>query len=107
MSKGRFMYLNFNQRRVGFVAMTVDRQAGQVHYAVSCLHDSDKFDRDVAQSLSTHRLAMGEGVRTVSLPHNANGHEISMAVMKNMVRNSLAPTKLRKAATQWLNRPQQ
>ncbi len=102
--KNRFMYLSLNQRRVSCIVMQVDRVRNTVRYALSCLHDSDSFDREVAQSLALSRLN-GNDSREVALPHNASGHQISVAVMKNISRNSSAPTKARRAADRWLAQP--
>lgn len=102
-NRTRFMYLVFGNRRVGCLAMQVNRVAGTVSYGVSVVHDVDSFDREVAQSLANKRL--DNQPTMVSLPPGATGHDISMAVMKNVSRNSAAPTKARRAAVRWLRRP--
>ena len=98
--KNRVMYLALDNRRVGCLAMSVDRITNRVRYALSVVHDTDTFDRQYAQELAFRRLR--ETPREVALPPEANGHQISMAVLRNVSRWSEAPTKARAAADKWL-----
>lgn len=85
---------------VGCVAIKVSKSKKFAKYQVSVLNPLDRFDRAMARQLALGRLA--EAPYTVRLVANATMHDITTAVMDDIVLDSNAPTRARKAARVWL-----
>lgn len=103
LSNKRVMYLrDYNYKPVGCIALTVDRANNAVQYQVSALNPIDKFDRRVARQLALGRMV--ETPVTVSIPKEASMHDISEAVMLNIVQNKVKfPARAVKGAKLWLH----
>ncbi len=102
----RVQYLrDENGQPVGCIAIRLHRDVGElywslVEYQVSVLNPQDQFDRGVARQLALGRLV--ESPYTVRVPQNPTMYEISRAVMKDIARDSGAPSRARRAARIWL-----
>jgi len=99
-STPRFLYLNVRGKRVGCVAVSVDREHAVVHYRTSVKHPKDEFSKEKARVIAAGRLASEP--ETVRVHADANSYEISSAVMLHLSRKSDAPARARKAAEEWL-----
>jgi hypothetical protein len=96
----RVMYLrDSNGLPVGCLAIKLNGSK-TVTYQYSVLNPLDKFDREVSRVLAKGRLV--ENPITVSLPFLASRHDISEAVLRDILSNSSAPSRARRAARLWL-----
>lgn len=100
MSTPRYMYLTVSGRRVGCLAVNMDRARGVVSYRTSVLHKNDVFSKEKARVIASGRLAVAPV--EVSVPYTASSHEISTAVMLHLSRCESTPSSARKAAVEWL-----
>ena len=73
-----------------------------VEYRVSVRNPQDHFDKSVARQLALGRCV--EAPFTVRVSASPNMHEVSAAVMKDIARDSGAPSRARRAAKNWLRR---
>ena len=73
-----------------------------VEYRLSVRNPEDQFDKSVARQLALGRLV--EAPFTVRVAARPNMHEVSAAVMKDIARDSGAPSRARRAAKNWLRR---
>lgn|SRR5574337_218798 len=73
-----------------------------VEYRLSVLNPLDQFDKDVARQLALGRMV--EAPYTVRVNVNPNMHDIGRAIMKDILADSNAPSRARRAARLWLNR---
>lgn len=102
----RIQYLReANGQNVGAVAIKVRRDIGNdfydlVEYRVSVVNPLDRFDRELARQLALGRVL--EAPFMVRVPINPTMFEISRAVMKDIARDSGAPSRARRAARNWL-----
>ena len=71
-----------------------------VEYRLSALNPLDEFDKDVARQLALGRMV--EAPYTVRVRANPNMHDVSVAIMTDILRDVDAPTRVRKAAKYWL-----
>lgn len=104
----RVQYLrDENGHYVGCIAIREHPASGSQHYAVveyrlSVRNPADQFDKDVARQLALGRLT--EAPYTVRVHTHPNMHEIGEAIMKDIARDSSAPSRARRAAKLWLRR---
>lgn len=99
----RIMYIrDTNWAPFGAVVIKVDRSHRRAHYQLSVLNPNDgiKFDRHEAQRRAMARLI--DTPITVSIPKDATQHDISMAVMTDIV-DSDAPSRARRFARMWID----
>jgi hypothetical protein len=97
----RIMYLRSdNGHPVGCLAIQLNRHSGQISYALSVLNPKDRFNRPVARQLALGRLL--EEPLKVDVNREATMHDISEAVMKDILRYKDAPTRAIKAARLWI-----
>lgn len=73
-----------------------------VEYRLSVRNPEDQFDKDVARQLALGRLV--EAPFTVRVAAHPNMHEVGAAVMKDISRDSNAPSRARRAARNWLRK---
>jgi hypothetical protein len=73
-----------------------------VEYRLSVLNPEDTFDKDVARQLALGRMV--EAPYTVRTAAHPNLHEVSSAIMKDIIRDIGAPTRAKRAAKLWLRR---
>ena len=97
----RFMFLRTDKGvPVACVAMKLSK-SGEVTYAVSTQHPKDRFNRKVARELALGRLVSKPEtvkVNTVSM------HEVSRAVVSNLLVKDSTPTRTYMAAKKWLKK---
>jgi hypothetical protein len=99
MTSVRFMFVrNENNHPVGCLAIRINN--GFVEYQASTLNPVDTFNRKLARDIAEGRLNQ----HPVRLPYTgiASMNEITRAVMLDVERNKAVPTRLAKAARQWL-----
>lgn len=98
----RIMYLRSdNGHPVGCLAIQVNSSdRSQVSYQLSVLNPKDQFNRSVARQLAIGRL-MEEPIK-ISIRHNATMHDISEAVMEDILKYKDAPSRAIKAARLWV-----
>jgi hypothetical protein len=95
------MYLRSeNGHPVGCLAIQVNRSSGTATYQLSVLNPRDRFNRAVARQLALGRLL--EEPLKISMHREATMHDISEAVMKDIVSYKDAPTRAIKAARLWI-----
>lgn len=85
---------------VGCVVIKTNRHNNTAQYQLSVLNPADRFDRKVARQLALGRLT--EAPLSVTLSKNANMHDITRAVMTDLI-NQKSPTRAVKAAKLWLS----
>lgn len=109
MSNYRTLYLRDDRGfPVACVSMKLDRHSSKVSYGMSVLNPKDNFDRGVARHLSLGRLVDMPNV--VSVPQNSNTHEVSFAIVRDIIshsKNGTVPTRAAKAAKLWLKAAKQ
>ena len=71
-----------------------------VEYRVSVRNPEDQFDKGVARQLALGRMV--EAPFTVRVSAHPNLHEVSEAVMKDIISDSGAPSRARRAAKLWV-----
>lgn len=71
-----------------------------VEYRVSTLNPADTFDKDVARQLALGRMV--EAPYTVRVRLNPNLHDISHAIMRDILQDPTMPTRAKRAAKHWL-----
>lgn len=107
----RVMYIrDANWNPIGCVAISAELGKQRAEYQISMLNPSDavdpltgrkrQFDRKQARLIALERLV--NSPITVRLSKNASQHDISMAVMKDIVSTKTAPARAIKFAKQWL-----
>jgi hypothetical protein len=101
----RIQYLReANGHLVGCIAIVEHPHQGGfyslVEYRVSVLNPEDQFDKSVARQLALGRLV--EAPFTVRVPAHPTMHEVGAAIMKDIARDSGAPSRARRAAKIWL-----
>jgi hypothetical protein len=97
----RIMYLRSETGHpVGCLAIQLNRHEGQISYALSVLNPRDRFNRAVARQLALGRLV--EEPLKVKINREATMHDISEAVMKDIIKFKDAPTRAVKAARLWV-----
>lgn len=102
----RIMYLRDRKGQpVGCIAIKVHRDAGTdrgtlLTYQYSVLNPQDRFNRALARQLALGRLV--ESPFTARTLLNPSMYEINLAVMKDIARDSDAPTRARNAAKLWI-----
>ena len=106
----RTMYIrDTNWNPTGCVVINVDHQKNRAEYQLAVLNPNDRdlktgrrlrFDRRLSRLLAMERLL--EKPITVSLPENANQHQISHAIMTSLAANKAAPARAVKFAKLWL-----
>lgn len=95
------MYLRAeNGHPVGCLAIQLNRSNGTASYQLSVLNPRDRFNRAVARQLALGRLL--EEPLKVSVHSEATMHDISEAVMKDIVAYKDAPARAVKSAKLWL-----
>jgi hypothetical protein len=85
---------------VGCTAITVNESTGFAFYRMSVLNPADRFNRKLARELATGRLV--EGGIPVRIPKNANMHDISRAIMTDIINAPGSPTRAIRSAKHWL-----
>lgn len=97
----RIMYLRSEiGHPVGCLAIQLNRHDGQISYGLSVLNPRDRFNRAVARQLALGRLV--EEPFKVNISREATMHDISEAVMKDILKYKDAPTRAIKAARLWV-----
>lgn len=96
----RNMYLRTAKRPVGCLAISVDWDAGEAHYQFSVQNPKDKFDAVIGKEIATGRLAKSPRIITVSTESNC--HEITKAVMMDLLANPQTPKRAVRAAQDWI-----
>jgi hypothetical protein len=110
MNKVRFMYTrDYNWAPNGCLAISVNRDTNQALYGLSVRHPKDavdakqrsiKFDRKLAQSSALSRLESEP--RVVDLPPEASQHDISTAVLQDLISDKKSPSRAMRFAKMWL-----
>lgn len=99
----RIMFLrDKNRQPVGCLAFVIDAD-NHIVYGMSVLNPKDKFNRTIARDVAMLRMNMFE--RSRFIPFHAapyTMHEVSEALMQDLLINPRAPTRARKAAQLWL-----
>lgn len=100
----RIMYLRSSHGQpIGCIAISVERNSATVQYQISVLNPRDNFNRSVARHLAIGRLV--ENPRSINIKKSANMHDVSSAVMQDIVCNgkNLFPSRAIKSAKLWIN----
>ena len=108
----RVMYLrDKSSQPVGCVAINLHRYDGGKPYAeyqFSVVNPEDRSTQEPFDRAFSRHLALGrvlENPFIVHLPHTeVDMHEVSKAVMTDLVKYHAAPSRARKAAALWLKR---
>jgi hypothetical protein len=110
-SKVRYMYVrDASWEPVGCVAIRVNRDENRVEYGLSVRNPVDamdnqgrrvKFDRKTAQRIATNRL--GDGLNRAYISSNATQHDISKAVMGDIIASGKSPTRAVRFAKYWID----
>ncbi len=103
MSNPRFMYLQVNGKRVGCVAVQVDRERNVARYQTSVAHPSDAFSKERARLIAGDRLLAGRHVSEVPVANTATAFHITSAIMNDLFTSKTTPARARKAAREWLD----
>lgn len=93
-----------NGQPVGCVAIRVRQVTVKrtlIEYQYSVLNPLDRFDRRLARQLALGRMV--EAPYTTTVHASPSRHDITVAVMENIVSDSSAPSRAVKAAKLWLN----
>lgn len=105
MNNVRIMYLRDNANRpVACLAITFQRSRGEVLYNYTVQNPVDSYDKMLGRQLAIGRMV--ETPFKVKVNKEANMHEVSYAVLTDMVSPAGAkttPTRAYKAAQRWLN----
>jgi hypothetical protein len=97
----RIMYLRSETGHpVGCLAIQMNRHDSVISYQLSVLNPSDRFNRAVARQLALGRLL--EEPLKVKLSREATMHDISEAVMRDILAYKDAPSRAIKAARLWI-----
>lgn len=97
----RIMFLrNEHSHPIGCIAIKVEGGEQFAYYRLSVLNPADQFNREQARSLAIGRLT--ERGIPVRLPKNPNMHDISRAVMEDIIKAPTSPARAIKAAKLWL-----
>jgi hypothetical protein len=115
MNKLRFMYVrDANLEPCGCIAITINRGKNRAEYGLSMRNPADakddynrrvKFDRKLAQKLAEIDMSPRSArimPPRVYIPSDANMHDISEAVLKDIVARGEAPSSAVKFAKRWL-----
>lgn len=73
-----------------------------VEYRVSAVHPIDKFDKDVGRQLALGRVL--EAPYCVFVNRNPSMHEVGIVIMRDIARDSTLPSRVRRAAKNWLRK---
>lgn len=73
-----------------------------VEYRVSAVNPLDEFDKDVGRQLALGRMM--EAPFIVHVTRNPSMHEVSIVVMRDIAKDSSVPSRVRKAAKNWLRK---
>lgn len=108
----RFMYVRDSEwNPIGCLAITVDRKRNRAQYGLSMRNPKDasdkdgrrvRFDRDYAQQMALVNLAADPDVKRAYIAKEANMHQITSAVMMDIVARGTAPSGAMKHAKRWL-----
>jgi len=71
-------------------------------YRVSALNPADNFDKDVGRQLAVGRVV--EAPYCVHVRRGPSMHEVSIAIMRDIVKDSGLPSRVRRAAKSWLRK---
>lgn len=94
---------------IGCVVINVDRSKRRAEYQMAVLNPKDrdpktgralKFDRKEGQRLAMERLL--NNPTTVRLPAEATQHDITMAVLRDVIDSGTAPARAVKFAKAWV-----
>jgi hypothetical protein len=98
------MYLRtLNHHPCGCVAIDLDPTTNTVKYQYSTLNPLDQFDRSLAKTIATERLAK-KPYTVKSIPQHPSMYEISVAIMQELSVSKTAPKRTVRAAKLWLDR---
>lgn len=101
MTNMRIMYLrDSSDRPVGCLAIRLIRSRGVAEYNLSVQNPVDNFERAMGRQLAIGRMV--ESPLSVRISKSADMHQVSHAVMNDIVATKGAPTRAVKAAQQWL-----
>jgi len=99
----RFMFLRTDSGfPVACVAMKYSK-AGMVTYGVSTQHPKDRFNRKLARDLALGRLVSSPWIAVV-LGQNPSAHDISRAVVSDLLKKAVLPSRTYSAAKKWLKK---
>lgn len=73
-----------------------------VEYRVSTVNPLDEFDKDVGRQLALGRML--EAPYVVHVAHRPSMHEVGIVVMRDIAKDSTLPSRVRKAAKNWLRK---
>jgi len=110
MNNVRFMYIrNSKWEPVGCLAIRILRDKNRVEYGCSVCHPMDTkdskgkqlpFNRAQSQALASIRLNCNPNKAFIA--HQASQHDVSRAVLENIIASGTAPTRAIKFAKKWL-----
>jgi len=73
-----------------------------VEYRVSTVNPLDEFDKDVGRQLALGRVM--EAPYIVHVTRNPSMHEVGIVVMRDISKDSTLPSRVRRAAKNWLRK---
>lgn len=104
----RVQYLkDANGHYVGCIAIRErpELQSGDryaVEYRVSTVNPLDAFDKDVGRQLALGRML--EAPYIVHVAHHPSMHEVGVVIMRDIAKDSTLPSRVRRAAKNWLRK---
>ena len=111
MSNIRYMYVrDAKWEPIGCVAISLDRSKNRARYGLSMRHPKDalnskgrrvRFDRSQAQELALNNMVCER--KTAYITSEANMHEVTAAVCKDIIARGSASTSAIKFAKRWLS----
>lgn len=101
MTNLRIMYLRDSSGRpLGCLAIRLIRSRGVAEYQYSVQNPVDDYERVLGRQLAIGRMV--ESPFTAKISKNASMHEVSHAVMSDLIACKGTPTRAVKAAQNWL-----
>ena len=95
------MYLrNVDGRPVGCIAISSSKNERDFNYQISVQNPKDKFSKPLARQLALGRLE--ESPIEIKNVSHENIHDISRAVMKDILNSKNMPARAIKSAKNWL-----
>ena len=89
------------QRPIGCVVIQLHRAKGLIDYQYTVQNPRDDFNRKIGRQLAIGRLV--EDPISIIINKDADMHDISHAVMSDLLLAKDTPTRAFKAAKSWLN----
>ena len=111
----RHIYIrDTHDRPIGCIAVRVMRSKNRAEYGLAMRHPKDavdekhrmiKLDRQLAQQLAEAELDTDP--KRTYISNEADFHEVTAAVLSNVIANAAAPTRAIRFAKRWLNNMQE